>query len=116
MSTILSSISRVAIIGAGAGGLVAARALREQNHFSQIDVYERRSDVGGVWNYTPQSASVHVPSTDVTRDEEPVECEGEHGMKKMVWVSAMYNSLGIYPILSVSEIIIKGCKLTDCYD
>lgn len=102
MSTILPSISRVAIIGAGAGGLVAARALREQNHFTKIDVYERRGDVGGVWNYTPQSASVHVPSTDVTRDEEPVEVEIDgngNTMKKRVWVSAMYNSLGIYPIL-----------------
>ncbi|KAI5812985.1 hypothetical protein BZA77DRAFT_269380 [Pyronema omphalodes] len=92
-NTILPNISRVAIIGAGAGGLVAARALREQNHFSKIDVYERRSDVGGVWNYTPQSTSVHIPSTDVTRDEEPVEYEDENGMKKRVWVSAMYNSL-----------------------
>ena len=42
-------ISRVAVIGAGPGGLAAARALRDENVFDTITVFERNSKVGGTW-------------------------------------------------------------------
>jgi cation diffusion facilitator CzcD-associated flavoprotein CzcO len=90
-TTKLSNIRRVAVIGAGAGGLVAARALREERCFETIDVLEQRGDVGGVWNYTNATAAVSVPSTDPTAVEAPVNGE---------YVSAVYDSLGMRPAAS----------------
>ncbi|OWM88390.1 hypothetical protein CDL15_Pgr003802 [Punica granatum] len=43
----------VAVIGAGAAGLVAARELRREGH--RVVVYERESQVGGTWIYTPKT-------------------------------------------------------------
>lgn len=46
-----SLLSRhVAVIGAGAAGLVAARELRREGH--SVVVFERQKHVGGTWNYT----------------------------------------------------------------
>lgn len=43
-------ISRVAIIGAGPGGIAAARALRaEGDVFEKITLFERNAAVGGTW-------------------------------------------------------------------
>jgi cation diffusion facilitator CzcD-associated flavoprotein CzcO len=39
-----------AVIGAGAGGLVAARELQREGH--KVTVFEQGSKVGGVWVYT----------------------------------------------------------------
>ena len=41
-----------AVIGAGAGGLVAARELLREGH--RVTVYEKGSAVGGVWLYTDE--------------------------------------------------------------
>ena len=41
---------RVAVIGAGAGGLAAARELRREGH--RVVVFERGGSVGGTWVYT----------------------------------------------------------------
>ncbi|KAF3496792.1 hypothetical protein DY000_02057834 [Brassica cretica] len=47
------TVSRhVAVIGAGAAGLVAARELRREGH--SVVVLERGSQIGGVWAYTSQ--------------------------------------------------------------
>ncbi|KAJ7944767.1 Flavin-containing monooxygenase [Quillaja saponaria] len=45
----------VAVIGAGAGGLVAARELRREGH--QVVVFEKGDQVGGTWVYTPKVES-----------------------------------------------------------
>ncbi|XP_062026116.1 flavin-containing monooxygenase FMO GS-OX-like 4 [Rosa rugosa] len=42
----------VAVIGAGAAGLVAARDLRREGH--KVVVFERGDQVGGTWVYTPK--------------------------------------------------------------
>ncbi|KAL2040697.1 hypothetical protein N7G274_006676 [Stereocaulon virgatum] len=59
-------IQRVAIIGAGPGGVVAAKYLLGENCFSKIDVYEQRASFGGVWNYSsdPQPEKLDIPSTN----------------------------------------------------
>ncbi|XVE65040.1 hypothetical protein DITRI_Ditri07aG0150100 [Diplodiscus trichospermus] len=43
---------RVAVVGAGAAGLVAARELHREGH--SVVVFERASEVGGTWVYTPR--------------------------------------------------------------
>ncbi|CAG2119398.1 unnamed protein product [Medioppia subpectinata] len=43
---------RVCVIGAGAGGLCAARHLSQYHSLFTFDVYEKTTKVGGVWNYT----------------------------------------------------------------
>ncbi|KAI4315283.1 hypothetical protein L6164_028112 [Bauhinia variegata] len=46
---------RVAVIGAGAAGLVAARELRREGH--RVVVFERGDQVGGTWVYTSEVES-----------------------------------------------------------
>ncbi|CAI9109827.1 OLC1v1009733C1 [Oldenlandia corymbosa var. corymbosa] len=43
---------RVAVIGAGVGGLVAARELKKDSH--KVVVYEKSDRIGGVWVYDPR--------------------------------------------------------------
>ncbi|KAL4797116.1 hypothetical protein BDV19DRAFT_397932 [Aspergillus venezuelensis] len=45
-------IDRVAIIGAGPCGLAAAKYLIAEQKFKAINIFEQRSQPGGVWNYT----------------------------------------------------------------
>lgn len=42
----------VAVIGAGAAGLVAAKELVAEGH--RVTMFEQGDDVGGVWKYTPE--------------------------------------------------------------
>ncbi|KAI1975430.1 hypothetical protein LOZ04_001248 [Ophidiomyces ophidiicola] len=55
MTRRFSEIRRVAIVGAGVGGLAAAKYLLAEQHFDTIDVFEQRDCVGGVWNLSPAS-------------------------------------------------------------
>ncbi|XP_043715357.1 flavin-containing monooxygenase FMO GS-OX-like 5 isoform X2 [Telopea speciosissima] len=50
-----SSSRKVAVIGAGAAGLVAARELRREGH--KVVVFERGQKVGGTWIYDPNIES-----------------------------------------------------------
>ncbi|CAN1333355.1 Flavin-containing monooxygenase FMO GS-OX-like 3 [Linum perenne] len=43
----------VAVIGAGAAGLAAARELRREGH--KVVIFEKSNQVGGIWVYTPES-------------------------------------------------------------
>jgi cation diffusion facilitator CzcD-associated flavoprotein CzcO len=96
--TTLPPIRRIAIIGAGAGGLVAARALLSESRFTAIDVYEQRSTVGGVWNYTSQASPVPVPSVDPCLFDTPVPTgsskdPNDVGREEKVYISAVYDNL-----------------------
>ncbi|EEP79044.1 hypothetical protein UREG_03890 [Uncinocarpus reesii 1704] len=72
-----SNIRKVAIIGAGAGGLTAAKYLLAERYFDRIDIFEQRDRVGGVWNYSPASdkarISIPVPQENANPPvEEPI--------------------------------------------
>ena len=45
--------TRVAVLGAGAAGLVTARELRREGH--QVTVYEASDDVGGTWRFSSRT-------------------------------------------------------------
>jgi len=55
---------RVAVVGAGVGGLAAVKCCRDEG----LDVvcFERRNDLGGLWNYTE---TVEPGQSNVTRSE-----------------------------------------------
>ena len=61
---------RVAVVGAGAAGLVSARELRECGH--AVTVFEASSAVGGTWQYTAQTG-VHSSVYDSLRTNLPRE-------------------------------------------
>jgi cation diffusion facilitator CzcD-associated flavoprotein CzcO len=85
------SVSRIAIIGAGPVGISCAKYLVAENAFSQIDIYEQRSRVGGIWNLSEPVKSRHIPipqtdpryghhkrrngKADISDDAEPLEFE-----------------------------------------
>ncbi|RFN54029.1 thiol-specific monooxygenase [Fusarium flagelliforme] len=46
-------IKSVAIVGAGAAGAITAAALKAENYFERIRVFERRETPGGTWIYDP---------------------------------------------------------------
>ncbi|KAI0157564.1 FAD/NAD(P)-binding domain-containing protein [Xylariaceae sp. FL1272] len=73
-------IKRIAIIGAGPSGIAAAKhLLAEGFKASQIDVFEQRDEVGGVWNYTslPPTGPLPVPQTDAFPPPDPPVFEGD---------------------------------------
>ncbi|OAE33899.1 hypothetical protein AXG93_1658s1070 [Marchantia polymorpha subsp. ruderalis] len=50
-----AEIKRVLVIVAGAAGLAAAVELAREGH--DVVVYEKSSEIGGVWNYAPEADS-----------------------------------------------------------
>ncbi|XP_026445558.1 flavin-containing monooxygenase FMO GS-OX-like 4 [Papaver somniferum] len=54
-SSNLMSSKKVAVIGAGASGLVASRELRREGHVPVV--FERNNNVGGTWIYNPEVES-----------------------------------------------------------
>ncbi|CDP09922.1 unnamed protein product [Coffea canephora] len=55
----------VAVIGAGAAGLIAAHELRQEGH--KVVVFERENQVGGIWVYNPATESDPL-GVDMTRN------------------------------------------------
>lgn len=74
-ATPLLTPRHVAVIGAGAGGLVAARELRREGH--QVVVFDRGDQLGGSWVYTAE-----VESDPIGLDP-----------KRRIVHSSLYNSL-----------------------
>ncbi|KAF4983282.1 hypothetical protein FZEAL_1267 [Fusarium zealandicum] len=66
----MTTIKKVAVIGAGPSGAAAAEALGRTQAFDMIKVFERRAEVGGAWNLDPDpdippaDPSVHPSISD----------------------------------------------------
>lgn len=54
---LMADIRSIAVIGAGAAGLVAAMVLIEKKF--HVTIFEQSHDVGGVWNYHPGSSAMY---------------------------------------------------------
>ncbi|KAF5207772.1 Flavin-containing monooxygenase fmo gs-ox-like [Thalictrum thalictroides] len=85
MQSQITTSYKVAVIGAGAAGLVAARELRREGH--QVVVFERNSTIGGTWVYDtatesdplgvdPSRTIVHTSLYDSLRTNLPREVMG----------------------------------------
>lgn len=57
---------RVAVLGAGAAGLVASRLLREAGF--GVRCFERTGEVGGVWRYRPQDVMYRSLVTNLPKE------------------------------------------------
>ncbi|THX83554.1 putative flavin dependent monooxygenase [Aureobasidium pullulans] len=74
------SVKNVCIVGAGPSGVAAAKYLLAEKAFERIDVYEQRSRVGGVWDYSPEQK---------TPDDLPVPSVTPHaGLAKPKWLQS----------------------------
>jgi cation diffusion facilitator CzcD-associated flavoprotein CzcO len=81
----IKTVKRVAVIGAGPGGLASARALKNENHFETITVYERNDRVGGTWIYSPETnVPPPIPCTNPLIDDDTLQNSN---------VSPIYESL-----------------------
>ncbi|OAA66186.1 Flavin monooxygenase-like protein [Cordyceps fumosorosea ARSEF 2679] len=58
MTSSQGRIKSVAIIGAGPSGAIAAAALKAENYFERIRVFERRETAGGTWIHDPDPGPV----------------------------------------------------------
>lgn len=75
-------IKRVAVIGSGPSGTPAARHLLEAG--LDVQVFERQSSPGGIWNITSETSSLpSTPPPPSTSAFEPV-ARGRHGARMYV--------------------------------
>lgn len=60
-------VKSIAIIGAGASGLAAAKQILGQECFEDVVIFEQQAEVGGVWNYSEHKNAAknqRIPSVD----------------------------------------------------
>ncbi|KGQ01490.1 hypothetical protein PAAG_11840 [Paracoccidioides lutzii Pb01] len=114
-------VRTVAIIGAGPSGLAAAKFLLAEKYFEKIDIFEQRSRVGGVWNYSPAAdktrAVIDIPQTNAHLPvEEPIwhssaaspnaASAEKLGRKETSFISPLYDGLEAnipYPLMQFSD-------------
>ncbi|EFX01406.1 flavin dependent oxidoreductase [Grosmannia clavigera kw1407] len=111
MATLRFAVRSVAIIGAGPGGLAAAKYMRDQGVFSRIVVYEQNAEVGGAWNYSAVPNSVeHVPQENaLQRPDEPIQPEPREDdpSPAPVYPTAIYSFLHTnvpHPLMGFSDL------------
>ncbi|KAJ5723643.1 hypothetical protein N7488_001678 [Penicillium malachiteum] len=75
-----------------------SRYLLAEKYFENIDVFEQRSSVGGVWNYTPPSLKVGMSTTVPHLNphepvEEPIWTNQPEGTSELNFISPLYADL-----------------------
>ncbi|KAJ8082717.1 hypothetical protein PM082_008573 [Marasmius tenuissimus] len=125
-------IRKVAVIGAGVGGLVSYREFLRAGY--DVKLYERDERPGGVWHYSeevplnapvpnaaPASADYKpclppkgatLPYEEVYIDQDPQELSEQrraHRAPKPIWASLKSNA----PAVSACSARARPCKLTD---
>ncbi|KAI9847953.1 MAG: monooxygenase [Sclerophora amabilis] len=102
-------IKNIAIIGAGPSGVATAKYLRAEHTFDNIDIFEQRTTVGGVWNYTPETSPGRsaVPQTHPDGPLERPVWTGNETQKKPCFFSPMYEQLETnipHPMMQFSDL------------
>ncbi|KAL3478399.1 hypothetical protein BJX99DRAFT_224426 [Aspergillus californicus] len=100
MMALSKQVRRIAVIGAGPTGLAAAKYLLAEKCFDTIDIFERRSFMGGVWNHCPtvlkETLSTPVPQLSPNEPaEEPIWLpkEGPREAQVPTFISPVYDTL-----------------------
>jgi cation diffusion facilitator CzcD-associated flavoprotein CzcO len=73
------------------GWITSSRHLLAERSFPQIDIFEQRSTVGGVWNFSPE-ASLHVALPQIS-PYVPVEEPQQYQDGELIFPSPMYEGL-----------------------
>ncbi|KAI1772837.1 FAD/NAD(P)-binding domain-containing protein [Hypoxylon cercidicola] len=109
------NISRVAVIGSGPSGLASAKHLLAEK-FQKIDVFEKQSEVGGVWYYSAKpSGTISIPHVD--SEDSPIYAPGKDGDSKgkPVFPSPMYDDLYTnipHTLMRYSDLAFReGCEI-----
>ncbi|EWC45007.1 hypothetical protein DRE_06287 [Drechslerella stenobrocha 248] len=89
----LPEIRKVAVIGGGPSGAVAAKCLLAEGLTPVI--FEQRPSFGGVWNYTPETKAQipRLPLEDPNFEDEPVSGPSSGDIAQPVFLSPMYPEL-----------------------
>lgn len=84
-------VKRVAVIGAGPAGLATAKALQLEPHDFEVDLYDRRDQIGGLWYHHGDKTKVlpTVPSVDPNGTQ----VLHPNGGYENRFLSSMYNHL-----------------------
>ncbi|KAL4913137.1 hypothetical protein BDW62DRAFT_170318 [Aspergillus aurantiobrunneus] len=100
MMALSAQIRRIAVIGAGPAGLASVKYLLAEKCFDTIDVFERRSFMGGVWNYSPgvlkEAVPTPVPQLSTNEPlEEPAWLPKETSKENQepIFISPVYDTL-----------------------
>ncbi|KAL8760699.1 MAG: hypothetical protein Q9184_003122 [Pyrenodesmia sp. 2 TL-2023] len=95
----IRNVRKIAVVGAGPGGVSAAKHLLSEKHFDTIDVFEQQAFTGGVWNYTPFAPAdeLSIPQTDPHQPLEEPKWECSNGADPVrtqpIFVTPMYDRL-----------------------
>lgn len=84
----ISVIKKVAVIGGGPSGLALVKTLNGEEFEFQIDLYESRDKLGGIWNYLPTKSKYNT-------DEDLIKCkEYNHSpMYRKLETNILYKSM-----------------------
>ncbi|CAD6577683.1 MAG: hypothetical protein ASARMPREDX12_008455 [Alectoria sarmentosa] len=96
-----AKIMRVAVVGAGPGGVAASKYLLAEGCFDTIDIFEQQASFGGVWNYSNDSLDkIDIPQTNPHQPlDEPIwhSVPDQNGVasraQHATFVSPMYEHL-----------------------
>ncbi|KAK8085881.1 hypothetical protein PG997_007152 [Apiospora hydei] len=96
-----NKIRSVAVIGAGASGIITAAALKAEDCFERIVVFERRDTPGGTWNYdaNPQPSLPIRPGLLPPAVDKPLEIpdslprETTHDTRERYFKTPIYDAL-----------------------
>ncbi len=98
----MSSIERVAIIGAGSAGLVAAKELLKSG--LRVTIYEKNDFIGGIWKYQP-GKSIMYGSLRTNLPKEIMAYDHEHPFKEYRCDVNTGESHGIPSFITYREVM-----------
>lgn len=79
---------KIALVGAGPSGVIAAKYLCAEGAFEKIVLFEQRSRSGGIWNHTPDLRSddfLTIPQTDSKGWNQSPECKKGNAGHGKAW-------------------------------